>query len=134
MNMALAEDELSTDSAKKVLGILHGLMDAFVKGIRTKNPNSNPPASYLSVFCLVAMNEGLSVEEYAQRAKVSKSTMSRHLLNIGDRDRKMKPGLGLVTARPNLHDRRQREYFLTNRGRVLAEKIARLHAIAKDVK
>jgi hypothetical protein len=36
-------------------------------------------------FLLVALQEGLSVSEYAERAGISMSTMSRNLLDIGDR-------------------------------------------------
>jgi DNA-binding MarR family transcriptional regulator len=49
--------------------------------------------------------------------------MSRHLLDIGDRNRKMNAGIGLVTARANPLNRRRREYFLTEKGRLLADKV-----------
>jgi DNA-binding MarR family transcriptional regulator len=85
--------------------------------------HKSPPAGYLEAFYLVVIEEGLSVEEYDARAGRSISTMSRHLLDIGDRNRKMKPGLGLVTARANPLNRRRREYFLTPRGLALLEQL-----------
>ena len=47
------------------------------------------PLQYVTAFMLVAEEEGLGVVDYAQRAGVSISVMSRHLLDIGDRDRHM---------------------------------------------
>ena len=63
------------------------------------------------------------MEEYAGRAKRSASVISRHLLDIGDRNRKGEPGLGLVTSRPNPNNRRRLEYLLTPKGRALAKQI-----------
>jgi DNA-binding MarR family transcriptional regulator len=73
----------------------------------------------------VAEEEGLGVIDYAKRAGVSTSVMSRHLLDIGERDRYMEDGFGLVTYRPNPRELRKHEYFLTDRGRALVHKINR---------
>jgi hypothetical protein len=73
------------------------------------------PAQYINSFALVAENEGLTVNEYAERSGVSKSVMSRHLLDIGDRFRDGKPGFGLVTSRPKIEDNRAHEVLLTER-------------------
>jgi DNA-binding MarR family transcriptional regulator len=78
---------------------------------------------YIMSFLLVAMEEGLSVGEYAERAKVSASVMSRHLLDIGQRNRHMEAGFGLVDYRPNPIELRKHEYFLTPKGRALAHQI-----------
>jgi hypothetical protein len=50
------------------------------------------PAQYIQTFLLVAMEQGLSVRDYAERSDVSASVMSRHLLDIGERNRHMQPG------------------------------------------
>jgi len=61
-------------------------------------------------FFLVAMDEGRSVSEYAERAGASNSNMTRRLL--------LTPGLGLVEFRePNV--------FLSPKGIALADRIAR---------
>lgn len=83
------------------------------------------PLQYVHAFLLVAMEEGLSVSEYAKRAGVSLSVMSRHLLDIGERDRYMEEGFGLVTARRNPMELRKSEYFLTPKGKALLHQITR---------
>jgi hypothetical protein len=83
------------------------------------------PAQYIYAFLLVALHEGKSVQEYATMAGVSKSVMSRHILDIGERDRHMEEGFGLVTYRPNPMNLRQHEIFLTDKGRALINRLAR---------
>jgi hypothetical protein len=46
------------------------------------------PLQYVISFLLVASDEGKSVSDYAEKAGVSLSVMSRHLLDIGDRIRR----------------------------------------------
>jgi DNA-binding MarR family transcriptional regulator len=75
------------------------------------------PAQYIQTFLLVAMEQGLSVRDYAERSDVSASVMSRHLLDIGERNRHMQPGWGLVTYRPNPLELRKLEHWLTPKGR-----------------
>jgi DNA-binding MarR family transcriptional regulator len=84
------------------------------------------PLQYLTSFLLVAMEEGLSVSEYAKRAGVSNSVMSRHLLDIGDRSRHGEEGFGLVTFRPRIENLREHEYTLTQKGRMLWREIVRI--------
>jgi hypothetical protein len=50
------------------------------------------PLQYVYSFLLVAEEEGLGVNEYAKKAGVSSSVMSRHLLDIGEEDRNHNPG------------------------------------------
>ena len=79
--------------AKIIAEGLWGVLNAFVTSVKAKGHKS-PPAAYLTTFILVAREPGLSVEEYAARARaLSTSTMSRHLLDIGDRNRKGHLGL-----------------------------------------
>jgi DNA-binding MarR family transcriptional regulator len=83
------------------------------------------PLQYVTTFLLVALNEGRGVTEYAEMAGVSQSVMSRHLLDIGERDRYMEKGFGLITYRPNPFELRKHEVFLTDKGRALAHEIVR---------
>jgi hypothetical protein len=83
------------------------------------------PMQYVQSFLLVAEEEGLGATEYAQRADVSVSVMSRHLLDIGERDRYMEPGLGWVAFRLNPMELRKKEYFLTDKGRALVHQFKR---------
>ncbi len=77
------------------------------------------PLQYAYTFVLVAMNEGLSVQEYAQLADVSQSVMTRNLLDLGGRNRHKEPGFGLVTQRMNPEDMRRHQTFLTPDGLAL---------------
>lgn len=45
------------------------------------------PMQYWNTFLMIAADEGLSVIEYARRAGLSQSVMSRHILDIGDKSR-----------------------------------------------
>jgi len=86
---------------------------------------STIPLQYVTAFLLVARDEGLGVTEYAERAGVSQSVMSRHLLDIGERNRHMEEGFGLVTYRASPMELRKHEYTLTDKGRALAHQICR---------
>jgi DNA-binding MarR family transcriptional regulator len=81
------------------------------------------PLQYVFAFLLVAEEEGLGVVDYAKRAGVSISVMSRHLLDIGERNRHMEKGFGLVAFRSNPMELRRHEYFLTDKGRALLRKV-----------
>jgi DNA-binding MarR family transcriptional regulator len=83
------------------------------------------PLQYVAAFLLVAEEEGLGVGDYARRAGVSVSVMSRHLLDIGERNRNMEQGFGLVTYRANPMELRKHEYMLTDKGRALLHQIVR---------
>jgi DNA-binding MarR family transcriptional regulator len=83
------------------------------------------PLQYVHAFLLVAMEQGLGVSDYAKRAGVSMSVMSRHLLDIGDRNRHMEEGFGLITSRPNPMELRKHEVFLTAKGTALMHQIVR---------
>lgn len=88
------------------------------------NPFFQMSVRNVQTFLLVAQNEGAPVQEYARRARITAATMSRNLLDIGERNRKGQPGYGLVSGREAL-DRRLKEYFLTEKGRGLVRKIGK---------
>jgi DNA-binding MarR family transcriptional regulator len=83
------------------------------------------PLQYIVSFLLVALDEGRGVNEYAERAGVGTSVMSRHLLDIGERNRHMEEGFGLVTQRPDPMELRKHQMMLTPKGRAVAHQIAR---------
>ena len=87
------------------------------------------PLQYVTAFLLVAEEEGLGVGEYAKRANVSISVMSRHLQDIGDRNRHMDEGFGLVTSRSNPLNMREKEVLLTDKGRAVIHKLHRALAL-----
>jgi DNA-binding MarR family transcriptional regulator len=109
----------ATDEDRKVVRNLLGAVEHF------RTIRNTMPLQYVVAFLLVAEEEGLGVIDYAQRAGVSESVMSRHLLDIGERNRHMEPGFGLVTYRSNPLELRRNEYWLTDKGRALLHKITR---------
>lgn len=113
MRQSLPEDE------RRAMG---AFMDA-IEGFRKIRPTM--PLQYVYTFLLVAYEESLGVTEYAKRAGVSQSVMSRHLLDIGDRNRYMTEGFGLVTQRPDPLELRKHQVILTDLGRALAHQIFR---------
>lgn len=104
---------------KRAVKSLLGALEPF------KELRGTMPLQYVTAFLLVAQEEGLGVGNYAERAGVSVSVMSRHLLDIGERNRSMEEGFGLVTYRPNPMELRKHEYMLTDKGRALIHRIVR---------
>jgi hypothetical protein len=78
------------DDDRQIVKGLQGALDQFT------DLKATMPLQYVKAFLAVALEEGLGVGEYAQRAHVANSVMSRHLLDIGDRNRHMEEGFGLV--------------------------------------
>lgn len=68
-------------------------------------------------FLLVAEKEGLSVSEYARRADMPVTTMSRTLLDMSECDSRFAEGTGLIESRENPENRREKIYTLTTKGR-----------------
>lgn len=83
------------------------------------------PLQYVFAFLLVALDEGKTVGEYAIKAGVSPSVMSRHIMDIGIRNRKMQPGFELVVTKQNVVNLREHTVHLTDKGRALFRKLAR---------
>lgn len=81
--------------------------------------NETMPLQYALTFLAVATDEGKGVKEYADKMGVNNTTMSRHLLDIGLRNRKMEEGYGLVQYRANPLELRKHEYYITPKGRQL---------------
>jgi DNA-binding MarR family transcriptional regulator/DNA-binding XRE family transcriptional regulator len=77
------------------------------------------PTRMIQAFLLVAEQENLPVGEYAKRAGIPMTTMSRNLLDLGERDRNYEEGACLVEGRDNPMNRREKLYRLTPRGREL---------------
>ena len=86
------------------------------------------PLQYVKAFLLVAMDEGQNVTEYARRADISPSLMTRHLADLGDVNRYHEEGFGLVEHFPGVNDKRFRFVRLTPKGRGVVGQIVRAHA------
>lgn len=85
------------------------------------------PAQYIRTFLMVAAEEGLGVGDYARKAGVAKSVMSRHVLDLGDFNRKREPGFELLEQHVDIMERRRHAIYLTPKGRALLERMKRAH-------
>ena len=97
--------------------------DRALKQVRT-SIDPTVPTQLVQAFVLVALNEGKSLTELAQALGSSASTVSRHLLDLGERNRKMEPGYGLVDRRVDPMELRKNIYTLTPKGKLLAASIS----------
>jgi DNA-binding MarR family transcriptional regulator len=86
------------------------------------------PIQYLRTFLAVAMDEGKGVSDYQEVLRVPQSVMSRHLLDLGERDRTGVPGsgYGLIEIQMDPDDRRRHVATLTAKGRKLARDLHKL--------
>jgi DNA-binding MarR family transcriptional regulator len=85
------------------------------------------PMQYILTFLMIALEEGLSVGDYAKKAGVSPSVMSRHVLDLGMRQRnKIGEGFGLLETRLNLENLREHSVHLTPKGVALFHRVARV--------
>lgn len=91
--------------------------------LRTLDPffklRTTMPARAIQAYLLVAQKEGQSVTELAKAADLPITTMSRNLLDMGDRNRYFEEGAGLVVGEDNPFNRREKLYSLTPKGRAL---------------
>ena len=88
------------------------------------NLRGSIPLPYVTIFLMVALDEGKSVSTYARAVGVKdRRVMSRYLRDIGDRARNGGPGLGLVTVEQHPTHSRKRQVRLTAKGRSVAEAI-----------
>jgi DNA-binding MarR family transcriptional regulator len=84
------------------------------------------PLQIVTTFLLVAQYEGKSLREYTELSGIAQSTMSRHLLDLGERHRAgKKEGYGLVDRRQDPMELRKNEYKLTAKGRKLVTKLTK---------
>jgi len=88
--------------------------------------NGRLPLRCVQAFLAVAQRPGQSVGDYARQTTLSTSTMSRNLLDIGERNRYDEKGYGLIQGRDNPNNRREREYYLTPAGEALLRKVLAL--------
>jgi len=106
-------------------GIFKSMLNA-LKPFRAERKNM--PLQYVAAFMHVASEEGLNVTEYAKRAGVSQSLMTRHLQDLGEVNRHHEDGMGFVEADGDLMDRRNSLIRLTAKGKKVAREISEAFA------
>lgn len=89
------------------------------------NLRGSIPLPYVTIFLMVALDEGKSVSAYARTLGISdRRVVSRYFRVIGERARNGGPGLGLVTVEQSpTHSRARARVLLTAKGRSVAEAI-----------
>jgi DNA-binding MarR family transcriptional regulator len=111
------EQSLSDDEITSTLSNFGAALKPFFKLRPTM------PLQYVTAFLLVAAEEGLNVTEYARRAGISQSLMTRHLADIGKENRYHEPAFGLVEQFDAPRDKRQRLMRLTTKGKGVVVRI-----------
>lgn len=81
------------------------------------------PLQLAYTFILCSIYEGESVGDISRRAGFALSTTSRHILDLGEYDRKKAPGFGLVETRIDPLELRRKTAYLTPKGRNLLNQI-----------
>lgn len=114
-----AREELSDDT-KARLSVLMVIADIF-----SREHSHTMTVQVYRTFLAVAMNQGRSIMDYAEELGVSKSVMSRHILDLSVKRRNNEQGFGLLYTRPRPEELRRHEVFLTPTGRALARRIDR---------
>lgn len=84
------------------------------------------PTQLVQAFVTVGLNEGKTLSELADMLGANLSTASRHLLDLGERNRKKEPGYGLVESRQDPMNLRQKHYTLTPKGKLLFRSIQQI--------
>ncbi len=108
-------EELSPQTREQVSAVMLDVVNVFLR-LRERLP-----ASHIGTFLKVATNEGATVSELAVKCSVSGAVMSRHLGELGGRNRRGGAGLGLIAVVQEIHgDRRERRVVLTARGVAIA--------------
>ena len=90
-----------------------------------EQPGASPnvPLAVLEAFLLVCLYEGASLKDLCDLSGQAQSTLSRHLLDLGERNRKKEPGLKLVAWRHPPEELRRKEYYLTAKGKALRDRM-----------
>jgi DNA-binding MarR family transcriptional regulator len=89
-----------------------------------KEVDETMPIQVAVTFLMVAMYAPCSLTDIWKSTGWSQSTLSRHLLDLGERDRHKRPGLKLVDVKRDPMELRKNIYTLTPKGEKLAHKLA----------
>ena len=108
-----------SDDARQAARALRAAIEPFV----ALNPNI--PASYILSFLAVAEEEGRPVNEYATELGMFKAVMTRHLLDLGERDRRGGEGMNIIEQKRDRQDLRINRTFISEKGATLLSKVRR---------
>jgi DNA-binding MarR family transcriptional regulator len=104
-------------SDRRHLDKVSGLFQAF----RALDPTMPLQLAYTFILCCIY--EGESIGDIARRAGFALSTTSRHILDLGEFDRKKSQGYKLVETRVDPMELRKKSIHLTPKGRALLNQL-----------
>ncbi len=107
MHAAKRGDETADADLRKLLDIVE----------RFRSARQTLSIGQVSVFLRVAIEEGLTVNDYAKSLGMAQSMMSRTLLDLSETPRGGSPGLGLLLRKHSATSLRDVNYFLSPKGR-----------------
>lgn len=81
------------------------------------------PLQQASCFVVTALNEGASLKDLIEIVGANQATMTRHMLDLGRRNRRHEEGYKLIDSRQDDYDMRKNQYVLTVKGRGLVERL-----------
>ena len=84
------------------------------------------PTQLVQAFLAVALHEGMTLTDIAEKLDTNMSTASRQLLDLGERNRKLEPGYQLVDRNVDAMNLRINRYTLTPKGKLLAKQLAEI--------
>ncbi len=88
-----------------------------------KEVRETMPLQYVQTFLLVASEENLNVSEYAKRAGIGQSLMTRHLSDLGEINRYHEEGMGLLESYRDMMDRRNVLVRLSAKGKGVLQRM-----------
>jgi DNA-binding MarR family transcriptional regulator len=85
------------------------------------------------IFLLIANNEGCSISDLEKWTGLTSASCSRNVAALSDIHRKGRPGHNMIVARVDANDRRQRNLYLTVKGRSILNHVMERFAPAMEV-
>lgn len=116
---------LLSDETRQAAKALRLALEPFLEA------NPTIPASYIVSFLAVAEKEGLPVNEYATELGIYKAVMTRHLLDLGERDRRGEEGMNVIEQRRDKKDLRINRSFISEKGAALLSKVRRAWEVSR---
>lgn len=107
---------MAIDTRARSLRKLTRLMKALRAGI-----DPTVPIQVVQTFLVVAVNEGTTLTDIASTSGANLSTVSRHTIDLGERNRRMGPGYGLIESRTDPMSLRTKNYSLSQKGRLFVD-------------
>ena len=124
-NTPVGYKSLLSDDVRQAAKALRLALEPFI----ALNPNI--PASYIVSFLTVAEKEGRPVGEYANEVGLFKAVMTRHLLDLGERDRHGGEGMNVISQTRDRQDLRINRTFINEKGAALLSKVRRAWEVSR---